>query len=255
MINTIIIENEKPQSDYLAKHLEKYFPEITLQAVCDNIPEGIDKVNQLHPQLLFLDVELPPYTGFDLLEKTRSVNYEVIFTTSFNKYAIKAIKFCALDFIEKPYGVEDLKEAIERFKNKQHQGTARKIDVLLSNLQVQHKQGTQIGLPVLGGLEFIRVEDIIRCKSSNNYTDIFLTQGKFHTITKTLKYVEDLLKDHQFYRIHDSHLVNLSHIKSYKKGGEGGVVLLNDNTEVDVSRRRKEGFLTTLSDWNMIFKK
>ncbi len=255
MINTIIIENEKPQSDYLVKHLEKFFPEITIQAVCDNIPEGIDQVNHLKPQLLFLDVELPPYTGFDLLEKTRSVNYEVIFTTSFNKYAIKAIKFCALDFIEKPYGVEDLKEAIERFKNKQHQGTARKIDVLLSNLQVQHKQGAQIGLPVLGGLEFIKVEDIIRCKSSNNYTDIFLTQGKFHTITKTLKYVEDLLRDHQFYRIHDSRLVNLSHIKSYKKGGEGGVVLLNDNTEVDVSRRRKEGFLKTLSDWNMIFKK
>src|SRR5687768_6259130 len=157
MISTIIIENEKPQSDFLIKTLEN-FPEIKILTVCDNIPDGIKKVNQLNPQLLFLDVELPPYTGFDLLEKTRDINYEVIFTTSFNQYAKKAIKFCALDYIEKPFGMEELKEAIDRYKNKIFHGNALQIDALLNNLHVQHKQGTQIGLPVLGGIEFVKVD-------------------------------------------------------------------------------------------------
>lgn len=255
MIKTIIIENEKPQSDYLLQLLSKHFPEVDILAVCDNVPEGIKKVISLSPQLIFLDVELHPYTGFDLLEQTRGQNYEVIFTTSFNKYAVKAIKFCALDFIEKPFGMEDLKEAMERYKNKTSTGSAKHIDALLNNIKSNDKTGDQVGIPVLGGFEFIKVGDIIRCQSSNNYTDFYLTEKRTTTATKTLKWMEELLSDHSFFRVHDSHLINLNHIKTYRKGGEGGVVLLTDKHEVDVSRRKKDDFLKILASKKMIASK
>src|SRR5258705_12955150 len=139
MIETLIIENEKPQSDYLLNLLSKSFPEVHVPVVCDSIPDGIKKVKSLQPQLLFLDIELPPYTGFDLLEQTREQQYEVIFTTSYNKYAVKAIKFCALDFIEKPISEDDLREALMRFKKKVATGSAKHIDALLHNLKSQDK--------------------------------------------------------------------------------------------------------------------
>jgi two-component system LytT family response regulator len=255
MIRTIIIENEKPQSDFLSELLLKEFPEVNILSICSNIPDAISKLKSLQPQLIFLDVELPPYTGFDLLEKTRELSYEIIFTTSFNKYAVKAIKFCALDFLEKPFSLEDLREAIDRFKNKSETGSTRKVEALLNNIKQTDKMGEQIGIPVLGGLEFIRLSEIIRCQSSNNYTEFYLIKGVKIVATKTLKWINELLQDHSFFRVHDSHLINLNHIKSYKKGGEGGVVLLSEKHEVDVSRRKKEEFLEVLTDRKMIFSK
>lgn len=252
MIRTIIVENEKLQSDYLQSMLSKNFPEVEILCVCDSIPEAIEKVVKLKPELVFLDVELHPYTGFDLLEQTRGHQFEVVFTTSFNKYALKAIKFCALDFIEKPFGLDDLKETIERYKNKVSTGSARRIDALLHNINSNDKTGEKVGIPVLGGIEFYKVGEIIRCQSSNNYTDFYFSQKRIITATKTLKWVEELLLDHSFYRVHDSHLINLNHIISYRKGGEGGVVLLSEGQEIDVSRRRKEGFLNILAERKMI---
>jgi two-component system LytT family response regulator len=206
----------------------------------------------LRPQLIFLDVELPPYTGFDLLEQVRNINYEVIFTTAFNKYALKAIKFCALDFIEKPFSADDLKEAIERYKSKAATGSARHIDALLHNIRSTDKTSEQVGIPVLGGFDFLKVGDIIYCKASGNCTDFYLVNKGKVTATKTLKWVEDFLRDYFFARVHDSHLVNLNHIKSYRKGGEGGVVLLTDKHEVDISRRRKDDFLKVLAERKII---
>lgn len=255
MIKTIVVENEKPQSDYLTTLLAKHFPEIDVLKVCDSVPDGIKEVNRLQPGLIFLDVELPPYTGFDLLEQTRSVNCEVIFTTSFNKYASKAFRFCALDFIEKPFGIEELNEAIGRYKALAATGSKKNIDALLYNVKQTDSSMQKVGIPVLGGLDFITVAEIIYCKSENNCTDFYLTNKRKITATKTLKWVDELMRDHHFFRVHDSYLINLNHIKKYKKGGEGGVVELTDQKEADVSRRRKDDFLKALSDLNMIFTK
>ena len=255
MIKTIIVENEKPQSDYLSAMLAKYFPEIDVLKICDAVPAGIREVNALKPELVFLDVELPPYTGFDLLEQTRSVNCEVIFTTSFNKYASKAFRFCALDFIEKPFGIDELKEAIDRYKNLAANGSKRNIDALLHNVKQTDSSMQKVGIPVLGGLDFITVSEIIYCKSEDNCTDFYLTNKRKITATKTLKWVDELMREHNFFRVHDSYLINLNHIKKYKKGGEGGVVELTDQKEADVSRRRKDDFLKALSSLNMIFSK
>jgi two-component system LytT family response regulator len=255
LIKTIIIENEKPQSDYLSALLAKHFPEIDVLKICNSIPIGIQEVNTLEPHLIFLDVELPPYTGFDLLEQTKSVKCEVIFTTSFNKYASKAFRFCALDFIEKPFGVEELKEAIDRYKSMTARGTKKNIDALLHNVKQTDSTMQKVGIPVMGGLDFITVSEIIYCQAKDNCTDFYLTNKRKINATKTLKWVDELMKELNFFRVHDSYLINLNHIKKYKKGGEGGVVELTDQFEVDVSRRRKDDFLKALAGLNMIFNK
>lgn len=252
MIRTVIVENEKPQSDYLIALLAKYFPEIDVLMICNSVPEGINAVNTLKPHLIFLDVELPPYTGFDLLEQTRSVNCEVIFTTSFNKYASKAFRFCALDFIEKPFGEEELKEAIGRYKTLAATGSKKNIDALLHNVKQTDISMQKVGIPVLGGLDFITVSEILLCRAVDNCTDFYLTGKRKITATKTLKWVSELMQEHHFFRVHDSYLINLNHIRKYKKGGEGGVVELTEQLEADVSRRRKDEFLKTLASLNMI---
>ncbi|MEO8772307.1 MAG: LytTR family DNA-binding domain-containing protein [Ferruginibacter sp.] len=255
MIKTVIIENENKQSEYLANLLTKHFPEIDILKICSSVPDGIAKVNLLQPELIFLDVELPPYTGFDLLENTIGVNCEVIFTTSFNKYAAKAFRFCALDFIEKPFGIDELKEAINRYKAMAATGSKKSIDALLHNVRQTEVSMQKVGIPVLGGLDFITLAEIIYCKSENNCTDFYLTDKRKITATKTLKWVDELLREHHFFRVHDSYLINLNHIKKYKKGGEGGIVELTDHMEADVSRRRKDEFLTMLSNLKMIVEK
>jgi two-component system, LytTR family, response regulator len=255
MIKTIIVENEQPQSDYLTALLAKHFPEVDVLKVCNSVPDGIKEVNALEPELIFLDVELPPYTGFDLLEQTRSVNCQVIFTTSFNKYASKAFRFCALDFIEKPFGEEELKEALTRYKTLAATGSKKNIDALLHNVKQTDTSMQKVGIPVLGGLDFITVSEIIYCKAQDNCTDFCLTNKRKITATKTLKWVDELMREHHFFRVHDSYLINLNHIIKYKKGGEGGVVELTEKLEADVSRRRKDDFLKALADLNMIFNK
>ncbi|MEO8087139.1 MAG: LytTR family DNA-binding domain-containing protein [Bacteroidota bacterium] len=255
MIRTIVIENEKQQSDYLITLLVKHFPEVDVLKICNSVPDGIKEVNSLQPDLIFLDVELPPYTGFDLLEQTRIVNCEVIFTTSFNKYAAKAFRFCALDFIEKPFGVDELKEAINRYKTLAATGSKKNIDALLHNVKQTESSMLKVGIPVIGGIDFVTVSEIILCKAEDNCTDFHLTNKRKVTATKTLKWVDELMREHHFFRVHDSFLINLNHIKKYKKGGEGGVVELTDQKEADVSRRRKDDFLKALSDLKMIFNK
>lgn len=255
MIKTIIVENEKPQSDIFVGLLTKHFPEVDILKICNSVPDGIKEVNALRPKLVFLDVELPPYTGFDLLEQTQSVNFEVIFTTSFNKYAAKAFRFCALDFIEKPFGVDELKEAISRYKNLAATGSKKNIEALLHNVKQTDAALQKVGIPVLDGLDFITVAEIIFCKSENNCTDFYLTAKRKIRATKTLKWVEELMREHNFFRVHDSYLININHIKKYIRGGEGGMVELTDKYEADVSRRRKDAFLKALTDLNMIFHK
>lgn len=253
MIKTIVVENEKQQSDYLITLLTKHFPEVEVLKICNTAAEGIREINALQPQLLFLDVELDhSYTGFDVLEQTRSVNCEVIFTTSYNKYASRAFRFCALDFIEKPFGEEELKESISRFKNIDGTGTRKNIDAMLYNFRQTDISMQKVGVPVLGGLDFITVSEIIICRSTDNCTDFYLTGKRKLKATKTLKWVESLMQDHPFFRVHDSSLINLNHIKSYQKGGEGGMVLLTEDHEADVSRRKKESFLKVLADLKMI---
>jgi len=253
MIRAIIVENEKPHSDYLAQMIKDNFPEIHIQAICSSVNEAIEKINEFHPKLVFIDVQLKfKQSGFEVLEQTRHLNYGVIFTTSYSEYALKAIEFCALHYLLKPYGHEKLKEAIDRYKTSAEKGTRENIDALLLNIKQTVNKWLKVGIPIMGGLEFINVSEIIRCQSANNYTNFYLTGKRIKTATKTLKWADGLLREHNFFRVHDSHLVNLSHIIRYTRGGEGGVIELSEGHEVDVSRRRKDEFLKVLGELKMI---
>lgn len=225
--------------------LSKHFPEVDVIDTIDNIPEAIERVKSIKPDLIFLDIELPPYTGFNLLEETRELDFHTIFTTSFNQYAIKAFKFSAVHYLEKPYGLDDMREAMDLYKKRSGQGIDRNsVDALLHNLK-ENEENQVIGFPILGGLDFISVKDILWCKADNNYTQVRLTDEKRLTVSKTLKKVESLLSEYNFFRVHNSYLINLNHMRKYRKG-DGGEVVMSDGYEVDVSRNRKEAFLEVL---------
>ncbi|MBL7915068.1 MAG: response regulator transcription factor [Bacteroidia bacterium] len=247
MIRSIIIENDTKQSKHLLDLLEKHFPEIEIANSCTTIPEGIKKVNEIQPDLIFLDVELPPYTGFDLLEQTRSLTYEVIFMTAHNKYAVKAIKFSALDFLEKPYSLEDLKLAIEKYKGRTSQtGSIYGRESLLENLK-QPDAFKRININFKGGFESVLIENIILLESKEGDSYIVLTDGKQLISSKPLNYYTDLLSEYSFCRTHSRYLVNLNHVKKYQNVEDGGLIELTNSMEADVSRKWKEDFLSAHS--------
>lgn len=210
--------------------------------------DGYAAIKQLKPQLVFLDVEIGDKTGFDLLKQFPSINFEVIFTTGYDKYAVEAFKFSAIDYLLKPVDEDDLNNAINKLQEKiSIQETAKKFETLFYNLHAGNHASKKICVPVVNGIEFIAVNEIIRCESLVNYTTIFLKDKQKLTVSKTLKEFEELLTDYNFFRIHKSHLINLDYIKSYHKG-TGGSVIMSDGSEVEVSIRRKDDFLKRLAN-------
>lgn len=181
-------------------------------------------------------------TGFDLLEKLGSIDFEVIFTTAHSEYAIKAIKFSAIDYLLKPIDVDELRRAIAKVEKKQNGHLADRLEQLFQNLKSPNTESYKLALPTSEGLTFIKVNEILYCRASNNYTEIFMSDSKKHLVSRQLKEYDDLLAGHDFFRIHHSYLINLHYIINYVKG-EGGYVIMNDDASLDVSRRKKEAFL------------
>ena len=247
MINVIIVEDEDQSRDALAGMLKEHFRQVNIIALCKNVDEGKAAIESYAPDLLFLDVELENRTGFDLLKLLDKITFDVIFTTGHTKYAIQAIKFSALDFMLKPFSISDLHEAINRFYEKREiQASAQQFDTLFHNLKHLNADAKKIALPTLNGLLVVPVKDIVRCESDINYTTFYLTTKNKLVVARTLKEFEELLVDYDFFRVHNSHLINLHHVNKYTRG-EGGTVTMNDGTEVDVSRRKKDDFLKRLA--------
>lgn len=248
MIQAIIIDDESHCIEYLRNLLRDEFAEkIKLTGTAQTVNEGIKLISVLQPDLVFLDVQIGDKTGFDLLRQLNEINFEVIFTTAYEKYAIQAIKFSALDYLLKPIDKEDMEIAINKlFGEISKKITAAKLDTLLYNLERKNGGLKKIIVPTTTGFEFLNVANIVRCESHINYTTIFLEDNKKLLVAKTLKEFEEMLAEHHFFRIHNSHLINLAAVKSYHKG-KGGSVILSDGTEIEVSTRRKEDFLKELS--------
>jgi two-component system LytT family response regulator len=256
MIKSIIVENEQQFSDGLLHLLKGSFPEIDVLAICETVPSAIEQAERLFPEIVFLDVELPPFTGFDFLEATYDLEFEVIFTTVYDKYAVKAIEFAAIDYLLKPIKAEELERSINRYKRIEQKGSRKNIDNLLSSVKNKSKLGETIGIPVVNGTKFIQVANILFCEADSNYSFVHLkeTNLKIHS-TKNLLQFENLLSEHGFCRIHDKFIINLNEIKQYMRGGEGGVVTLSNGKEIDASRRRKDSFIRTMLKRGMIFPK
>jgi two-component system LytT family response regulator len=248
-MKAILIDDENGSRESLAKMLEKNCTQVQVVAKCDSMSSGLTAIQQHEPELVFLDIEMPNGSGFDLLEKIKDIDFDVVFITAYDHYAIRAIKFSAVDYLLKPVDPEDLVLAVKRVEEKHStkKSLGDQYQVLLSNI----KSGTKlkkVAIPDGDGLVFISLADIIRCDSDGNYTYFILNNGKKIMSSRTLGEYEDMFQGENFFRVHRSHLVNLDHVKKYIKG-EGGYVVLSDNSQVEVSRRKKVEFLEKLGGY------
>ncbi len=242
MIQALIIDDEKNAIEVLELQLSRFCKNVQVLATAQGGIQGIELIRKHQPDLVFLDIEMPHKNGFDVLNETKDCRYKVIFTTAYDQFAIRAFKFSALDYLLKPIDIRELQEAVEKAAVKEEQGSLdEKLQVLISQLQSPVRQ-ERIALPVADGMQFFHTDEILRCESESNYTHISLTNGKRITIAKTLKEVEESLRGVDFYRIHQSHLVNMNHISKVVKG-EGGYVVMKDGTTITISRNKKEAFL------------
>ncbi len=244
----VIIDDEEGARESLANILTKYFPEVSVLAKADSAKKGLEIILEHHPELVFLDIEMPNGNAFDLLSSPvlgDKINFDVIFITAFDHYAIRAIKFSALDYLLKPIDVDDLREALQRHasKKKEKNFFNEKLNVLLNNIR-NEKTGAnrQVAIPDIEGLTFIPLNDIIRCESDGNYTLIYISGGKKILSSKSLTDYDEIFSLEKFFRVHRSHLINIQHIKKYFRG-EGGYVLMSDNSQIEVSRRKKNEFM------------
>jgi len=249
MINALIIDDEQASIDRLTDLLNKNFEsDVLISGYYKTVEEGIGAIEKLNPDLVFLDVQINSKTGFDLLKQLKEINFEVIFTTAYDQYAVQAFKFSAIDYLLKPVALEELKQAIHKFEQKiSYTKTSEKFDVLFHNLKNIQGSSKRICVPVINGLMVIQVSDIIHCESDSNYTTIFMKGNQKLLVAKTLKEFDEMLTDYNFFRVHHSHLINLNCIKSYNKG-KGGYVTMTDNSSIEVSTRRKEEFLKRLME-------
>ena len=249
MIKAIIVDDEPKSCENLKFLVEEYCDHVEIIGVGHTISDSIKLIDALNPEIVFLDVQMQNETGFDLLEHYKdNITFAVIFTTAHSEYAIKAIRFSAVDYLLKPISVEELQEAINMVVKKinEKDNSNIKISTLLKNLNQNSPDNYKLALPTLNGLVFIKMNSIIFCEGKDNYTNIYTNDNKCYLVSKTLRKYEELLSDQNFYRIHKTYLVNLNEIKEYLKG-EGGQVVMSNLKVLDVSRRKKEGLLKALS--------
>jgi len=245
MITAIIVDDEPYSCEGLATLLERYCPDIKLLDACYSGADALKAIKEQTPDLLFLDIEMPGMNGFEMLQRLPAINFSVIFTTSYDQYAIKAIKFSALDYLLKPVDKDDLQAAVKKTMHKSQETLPQQIEILLQKLDHPSISVNKIAIPTMEGLQMLFVENIIRCSSDSNYTILFLKNKQKVIASRTLKEIEEMLEDYPFLRVHHSYVVNLNEIEKYIKG-DGGYLLMSDGSNIDVSRSRKEALIKKL---------
>ena len=245
MLKAIIVDDEPNAAESLATMLKRYCPEVELSAICKSGASALKEIPLHNPQLLFLDIEMPHMNGFELIEKLPKINFELIFTTSYDQYAIKAIRFSALDYLLKPIDREELKKAVQKVSQRQQPPLPQQLEILLQKLNEPVQSSLRIAIPTMEGLQMIQIDSIISCAADSNYTNLNLKNKQKITASRTLKDIEEMLEGRSFFRVHHSHLVNLNEIHKYVKG-EGGYLIMSDDSTIDVSRSRKELLLQKL---------
>ena len=246
-MKAIIVDDEQHCIDRLINLLQHHHAGIVQTVgVAASVKEGLRLIKEQQPDLVFLDIQINDRTGFDLLRECGAINFKVIFTTAYDRFAIQAIKFSAIGYLLKPIDEDDLAEALDKLKQVSTEQTRQMAGVIENNLHQQVKK-KRLTIPTGNELLFLNIEEIIRCHSDVNYTTIYKSDKQKIVVAKTLKEFEELLSDHDFFRIHNSDLINLDYIKSYNKG-KGGSVILQDGTELEVSTRRKDEFLKKMTE-------
>ena len=247
MLRAVIVEDEKRSQDTLTAMLNRYCQQVDIVGVADGVESGLKMIPKLEPDLLFLDIQMPDGSGFKLLELLGDRTFQVIFITAFDQYAIKAIRYSALDYLLKPIIPDELVRAVEKAEKKKRSDQMNEnIRVLLENVRSSVEKPAKIVLSTTEQMYVVDIDTIIRCESDNYYTRFYFSTGKTLLVSRTLKEFEELLKDHDFIRPHKSHLVNLIFIRGYQRQ-EGGQILMNDGSTIPVSRRKREQVLRIIS--------
>jgi len=245
MIKAVIVDDEPHCCQTLVTLIKNFCPQVEIAGIYYSGANALPVIKTIPPDILFLDIEMPQMNGFELLEKLPEINFALIFTTSYDQYAIKAFHFSALDYLLKPIDREELQRAVEKVIKRMTPPNPQQIDILLKKLY-QPAALSKIALPTMEGLQMVPVNSVISCASDGNYTIFFLKNNKKVIASRILKEVEEMLEAHSFIRVHNSYIVNLNEIEKYIKG-EGGYLMMSDGSSVDVSRSRKEALLKRLS--------
>ena len=245
MIKVTIVDDEPFCSETLATLLEPYYPDVEVLEICNSAAEALQSIAKRRPDLLFLDIEMPFINGFELLERLPETDFKVIFTTSYDQYAIKAIRFSAFDYLLKPIEREQLQLTMQKVMKQMSHPLPQQVELLIQKLNHPSLPINKIAIPTMEGLQMVFVDSIISCEADSNYTILHLKNKQKVIASRTLKEMEEMLKDYSFARVHHSSLVNLNEVEKYIKG-EGGYTLMSDGSTVDVSRSRKEMLLKKL---------
>jgi len=242
MIRTLIVDDENQNRIYLKNIISNEFSNIEIVGEADSVKSGIEAINSLKPELVLLDVRMADGDAFDLLDQIESIFFKIIFVTAHEEYSLKAIKFSALDYLLKPVTVEELKVAID----KAEQQIMNELKLQLSTLQqnLESRKNKTIVLKTMNRIYLVEIIEVIRCESDGSYTKIYAREEKNYMVSVPIREYEDILIEHGFYRIHKSHIVNLSFIESFDKEG---YVRLKDNTVLPVARRKRNDLMEVIS--------
>lgn len=242
MHTAVIIDDERKGRLALSEKIKAYCPEVKIIAEAASGKEGIYAIQKNSPQIVFLDIEMPGMNAFEMLNMLPEKNFHLIFTTAYNQYAIKAIKYSAFDYLLKPVDIEELKQAINNMSKNEAQQTKEQLEMLQQNIEHPKKLLNKLAIPTAEGLLFYNIEEIVYLEAKSNYTSLYFNNKPKIVASKTLKDFEDLLPTDIFYRPHHSFIINLNCIKRYIRG-DGGQIELQTGAFIDVSRRKKEEFL------------
>jgi two-component system, LytTR family, response regulator len=244
-ISALIVDDEFQSRKLVAKMLSLFFPEINVANEAGTVQEAVTSIKTSPPQLVFLDIQMQKENGFDLLDKLTEFNFELIFITAHNEFAVKAFRYNALDYLMKPVDADEFQAAVNKALKKiklDRKDSPEQIGLLKQQLKNPQKLPDRIIIPSAEGYMVIPVQDISYCHANSNYTEFYLTDKTKVTSSYTLGQYEEILSEHNFFRIHRSYMVNLAYIKLYRKT-DGGTVVMNDGQEIEVSRSNKEAFM------------
>lgn len=243
MIRTAIVDDEPKVRSTVIDLLDKFCPDIQVVGEAASGDEAYILSQTIKPGLFFLDIEMPHGNAFDFLKKFDHIDFEVIFITAYDQYAIQAIRMCALDYLMKPVSITELQDAVEKARRRiSDKSSGRQYDQLIHHIRWNQSSLNKLAVPTREGLDFTDVKDIVRMEADGGYTNIFTAHGRKMVSTRHLKEYEDILPATLFFRSHHSHLINLQHIRNYHKG-EGGYVVMSDQSVVDIAKRKKKEFL------------
>jgi two-component system LytT family response regulator len=242
-LNIIIVEDEYHSRETLRSFLIEYCPEVEVKATAATVDEAIEKITQFRPELVFMDIELQTGTGFDVLQKVKHLDFHLIFTTAFEHYAIKAIKFSSIDYLLKPIDLEELIAAVQKAKKLiESESRQNLLENLLTNIRSGSSENRKICLSTSEGVEFIPTREILFCEANGSYTDFHLTDRRKLVVSKNLKEYENMLQDSNFMRVHNSFLINLGEVKKFVRS-EGGYIVMNNEKQVSISPGKRDEFL------------